>query len=114
MSTDIRACNFYTDPDLKYVSIEYVLKCKKYWYKSVFTLKFQSVCLILVSNKYFSLSLFQYSDQLRLSSPENYRYLNQSGCIWDETLDDKTSFDHVLVRIDKPLLPTYQSTQGPK
>ncbi|XP_072041774.1 unconventional myosin-X-like [Amphiura filiformis] len=35
-------------------------------------------------------------NSLRLGNPENYRYLNQSGCIWDQTLDDKTSFDHVL------------------
>lgn len=36
-------------------------------------------------------------DAFYLSVPENYHYLNQSGCIADKTISDKDSFKEVIV-----------------
>lgn len=36
-------------------------------------------------------------DAFYLSVPENYHYLNQSGCIADKTISDKNSFKEVIV-----------------
>uniref|UniRef100_A0A8V0X7R8 Myosin X n=1 Tax=Gallus gallus TaxID=9031 RepID=A0A8V0X7R8_CHICK len=35
-------------------------------------------------------------DAFYLSVPENYHYLNQSGCIVDKTISDKDSFKEVI------------------
>lgn len=46
----------------------------------------------------FHLSSFLSSlDAFYLSVPENYHYLNQSGCIADKTISDKDSFKEVIV-----------------
>lgn len=47
---------------------------------------------------FFHLSSFLSSlDAFYLSVPENYHYLNQSGCIADKTISDKDSFKEVIV-----------------
>lgn len=47
---------------------------------------------------FFHLSSFLSSlDAFYLSVPENYHYLNQSGCIVDKTISDKDSFKEVIV-----------------
>ena len=37
--------------------------------------------------------------ELHLLPAEKYHYLNQSGCIVDPTIDDKSDFFKVLVRV---------------
>lgn len=37
------------------------------------------------------------AEALSLSEPESYRYLNQSGCVNDENLNDAEMFSKVMV-----------------
>lgn len=46
---------------------------------------------------YYSSSFLPSLDAFYLSVPENYHYLNQSGCIADKTISDKDSFKEVIV-----------------
>lgn len=46
---------------------------------------------------FHSSSFLPSSDAFYLSVPENYHYLNQSGCIVDKTISDKDSFKEVIV-----------------
>ncbi|XP_060100292.1 unconventional myosin-X [Heteronotia binoei] len=39
-------------------------------------------------------------DAFYLSVPENYHYLNQSGCVADETISDRESFQEVLMAME--------------
>ncbi|XP_077209462.1 unconventional myosin-X isoform X2 [Paroedura picta] len=39
-------------------------------------------------------------DAFYLSAPENYHYLNQSGCVADETINDKESFHEVITAME--------------
>lgn len=41
--------------------------------------------------------LFLSVEEFYLSVPENYHYLNQSGCVEDKTISDKESFREVIV-----------------
>lgn len=54
---------------------------------------------ILICGFFFfhSSSSHSSSDAFYLSVPENYHYLNQSGCIADKTISDKDSFKEVIV-----------------
>ena len=42
--------------------------------------------------------LFSYTEKLQLLRPEEYHYLNQSGCIGDSTIDDVGDFAKVKVQ----------------
>lgn len=46
---------------------------------------------------FHSFSFLSSLDAFYLSVPENYHYLNQSGCIADKTISDKDSFKEVIV-----------------
>ncbi|KAJ7338426.1 hypothetical protein JRQ81_012074 [Phrynocephalus forsythii] len=39
-------------------------------------------------------------DAFYLSAPENYHYLNQSGCVADKTINDKDSFKEVIMAME--------------
>nr|XP_016848428.1 PREDICTED: unconventional myosin-X isoform X2 [Anolis carolinensis] len=39
-------------------------------------------------------------DALYLSAPENYHYLNQSGCVADKTINDKETFKEVIMAME--------------
>lgn len=41
--------------------------------------------------------LFLFVEEFYLSVPENYHYLNQSGCVADKTINDQESFREVIV-----------------
>lgn len=42
-------------------------------------------------------SVFLFVEEFYLSVPENYHYLNQSGCVTDRTISDQESFREVIV-----------------
>ena len=41
--------------------------------------------------------VFLFVEEFYLSVPENYHYLNQSGCVTDRTISDQESFREVIV-----------------
>lgn len=43
------------------------------------------------------MSFSSVAESLSLSEPETYRYLNQSGCVTDENLNDVEMFSKVMV-----------------
>lgn len=45
----------------------------------------------------FPASFSSVAESLSLSEPETYRYLNQSGCVTDENLNDAEMFSKVMV-----------------
>lgn len=45
----------------------------------------------------FPASFSSVAESLSLSEPETYRYLNQSGCVSDENLNDIEMFSKVMV-----------------
>lgn len=45
----------------------------------------------------FPASFSSVAESLSLSEPETYRYLNQSGCVTDENLNDVEMFSKVMV-----------------
>lgn len=59
------------------------------------------ICGVLLFGDFFFFFtrplFFSSLDAFYLSVPENYHYLNQSGCIADKTISDKDSFKEVIV-----------------
>lgn len=56
------------------------------------------ICGVLLGLFFFhSSSFLSLLDAFYLSVPENYHYLNQSGCTADKTISDKNSFKEVIV-----------------
>ena len=57
--------------------------------------------------------VFLFVEEFYLSVPENYHYLNQSGCVTDRTISDQESFREVIVSYLPIFLYKGDSTSTP-